>query len=332
MDISVIIPVYNAVKYIERAVKSALDQPESKEIILIWDGCNDGSLELCAKLAKKNPDRIKLLTHPDKKNHGAGASRNLGIKNATYDWIAFLDADDFYLPKRFQKTIRVIDSHENIDAVYETIGTYFENKDAENNWSKSNNSLLTGIKKEIQPEFFFKSQSPIGNYGTIHLNGLTIKKESLYKVGLFNEKLRLHQDTDICIKLSAIAQCYPGEINKPIAMRGVHNENRITAKRTSQQKFDSKMLMWETLIEWGEINLNSKKQNSLKKGMFRDFYAPLGGIKYWPFSILTTIFQFIKIIRIFPKELRNLYMYILLLKLIIPTTLKKSYNKNFRDY
>ena len=46
--------------------------------------------------------KVRLLHHPDGKNHGAGATRNVGIKNAKYDYIAFLDADDFYLSERFK--------------------------------------------------------------------------------------------------------------------------------------------------------------------------------------------------------------------------------------
>jgi glycosyltransferase involved in cell wall biosynthesis len=69
----------------------------------VEDKSPDNALEVCLKLAEKY-QRVKLYQHPDQQNHGAGASRNLGIEKATGEFIAFLDADDYYLPlKLFQK-------------------------------------------------------------------------------------------------------------------------------------------------------------------------------------------------------------------------------------
>ena len=78
MKISVIIPVYNAEKYVSQAVESALQFNEVYEVVLIEDKSPDNALEVCRELAEKY-DRVKLYQHPDKGNHGAGASRNLGI-------------------------------------------------------------------------------------------------------------------------------------------------------------------------------------------------------------------------------------------------------------
>ena len=95
MKISVITPVYNAEKYITQAVESALQFPEVWEIILVEDQSPDNALEVCKTLVTNYPERVKLYQHPDKGNHGAGASRNLAISKATGEFIAFLDADDF---------------------------------------------------------------------------------------------------------------------------------------------------------------------------------------------------------------------------------------------
>ena len=101
MTISVIIPVYNASAFLKKAVNSALQFEEVKEILLLEDCSTDDSLEICRKLAEENT-KIKLFQHPDKGNHGAGASRNLGLSKASQDFISFLDADDYYLPNRFK--------------------------------------------------------------------------------------------------------------------------------------------------------------------------------------------------------------------------------------
>lgn len=76
MKISVVIPVYNAEKYVESAVNSALQQKETAEVILVEDNSPDNALAICTKLSQDNP-RVRLIRHSDGENHGAGESRNL---------------------------------------------------------------------------------------------------------------------------------------------------------------------------------------------------------------------------------------------------------------
>lgn len=97
MKISVIIPVYNAEEFVSQAVESALQFDEVHEVILVEDKSPDNALQVCTQLAEKHT-RVRLYQHPDKGNHGAGPSRNLGIEKSTGDFIAFLDADDYFRP------------------------------------------------------------------------------------------------------------------------------------------------------------------------------------------------------------------------------------------
>ena len=123
MKISVIIPVYNAEKFVTNAVESALQFDEVFEVILVEDQSPDKALDVCKTLAKKH-DRVKLFQHPDKGNHGAGESRNVGMRNATGDFIAFLDADDFFLPNRFDAE-RELFKNPDVDGVYGAIGVHY---------------------------------------------------------------------------------------------------------------------------------------------------------------------------------------------------------------
>ncbi len=96
--VSVIMPVFNAEETLQRAVASvqAQDYPDW-EVILIEDGSSDGSADLCADLAAADP-RIQVLHQP--RNSGAAAARNSGLKIARGRYIAFLDADDEWLPEK----------------------------------------------------------------------------------------------------------------------------------------------------------------------------------------------------------------------------------------
>ncbi|MFN3802759.1 glycosyltransferase family 2 protein [Belliella pelovolcani] len=107
LKVSVIIPVYQAVGFLERAVKSALVQENVQEIILVEDGSIDGSYELCQQLQEKYPI-VQLYTHKGRSNKGQSASRNLALNYAQGEWIQFLDADDELLPDKIKSQLSKI--------------------------------------------------------------------------------------------------------------------------------------------------------------------------------------------------------------------------------
>ena len=101
LTLSVVIPIFNGEKYIERAVISVLNQekpPFTKiEIILVNDGSRDNSYKIITRLVKEF-DNISLIDL--EKNHGVAHARNLGIKAAKTEWLAFLDQDDQWHPQK----------------------------------------------------------------------------------------------------------------------------------------------------------------------------------------------------------------------------------------
>ena len=100
--ISVIIPVYNAESFLCRCVDSILAQTYSNfEILLINDGSSDSSSTICDKYALKDC-RIKVF-HKD--NGGVSETRNVGINNASGEWITFVDSDDWISSNTFQECI-----------------------------------------------------------------------------------------------------------------------------------------------------------------------------------------------------------------------------------
>ena len=247
MKISVIIPVYQAERFVAQAIHSACEQPEVSEVILVEDCSPDCSLEICKELVQHYPYKVKLFRHPDGGNHGAGASRNLGIKKAKGEFIAFLDADDYYLPGRFKRDIEILQNNPGVDGVYNALGVHIH--DAEER--QQINFNLTTVKYSIPPAKLFEEMAPIGNGGYFSGVSLTVRRTTFDKVGLFDTFLELSQDTHMWVKMAAKASLVAGIIDKPVAMRGVHTGNRVKDKA----KFDYyRPLLFQSLLKWANIN------------------------------------------------------------------------------
>jgi glycosyltransferase involved in cell wall biosynthesis len=111
--VSVIVPVYNVEKYVEKCVASILDQTEKDyELLLVDDGSTDNSGKLCDSLAETD-SRIRVI---HQKNQGLGGARNTGIREAAGEWILLVDSDDWIDPDILEKTLAV-GERENADMV-----------------------------------------------------------------------------------------------------------------------------------------------------------------------------------------------------------------------
>lgn len=111
MNLSIIIPVYNVEKYIERCVRSCYDQQlahSEYEIVVIDDESPDGSVKIVQRLKGSYPN-LKIISQ---KNKGLGGARNTGIKNAKGRYLLFLDSDDYLLPNVLDKLLKIAISNE----------------------------------------------------------------------------------------------------------------------------------------------------------------------------------------------------------------------------
>jgi len=226
-QVSVVIPVYNRERFLMQAVESALILEEVGEIILIDDGSSDGSLNLCKKLVKEHANII-LLQHPGGINKGISASRNLGINNASQPFIAFLDSDDWYLPNRFFRGREIFEEFPKADVIYSS-GILEENQDDLSKIYGLNFDIRKSIGFNSSPKEFYEKVIKI-NQIIFQTNGITIKKEFLLKHKLFDERLKLHEDSELWMRLLRNGFFFAGEIEKPVAVIRRHENNTITSR------------------------------------------------------------------------------------------------------
>lgn len=234
--VTVVVPVFNALEFVEEAVNSVVNFLEVGEVILVEDGGSDGSFEKCKEL-ECTLEKVRVLIHVDRQNKGVSASRNLGITEAKFPFIAFLDADDYFLGNRFEAFSNFIESNIHFDGIYEPI-QYFNGSDK-----------IYGVSKPISPAKLLHYLIR-GTYGHFHTNGIIVRKEILLKSGLFIEELDLHQDSDLWLKLAFYGRLVSGRGFKPVSMVRRHEGNRIW-KGTSNS---SRLKQWRVTWNWAKNN------------------------------------------------------------------------------
>lgn len=144
--ISVVVPIYNVEKYLERCIDSIINQTyKNLEILLINDGSKDSSYEICKNVEKKDK-RIKVYS---KENGGLSDARNYGLERAKGEYICFIDSDDYINPKMIEKLYEQIkEKNSDIAIVHYNIV----------NDGEENNQEITDLKEDT---YVYNSESAI---------------------------------------------------------------------------------------------------------------------------------------------------------------------------
>lgn len=261
LQITVVIPVYNSAKTLHRAVYSVLQQHEVQEVLLVEDGSVDESLHISWQLAADNK-KIKVLRHKGGRNKGVSASRNLGIIHASNSWIAFLDADDYYLPNRFKITTTIISDDDEVDGVYEMCGV-----------PGTNGLTPMAPLQRVQPHNLFESLQPLGNKVWFHINGLCVKKTIFQRCGLFDEKLQTSEDSFQWFKMSLAGKLVSGDISKPVAVHSSSSNGLSSKKVQVKADFIAMLLKLFSLCRQKQLN-KSLKELVLSNLIYHCFYNP----------------------------------------------------------
>jgi glycosyltransferase involved in cell wall biosynthesis len=249
MDISVIIPVFNAESFIAQAIDSCLLQKQVKEIILIEDGSTDNSYDICKKYTSQY-DKVILRTHEDHKNLGPSLSRNLGIQSATKEYITFLDADDYFLDNRFDSAIKVLENDATIDSVYSRIKNV--------NLSGEKTSYPDYIPEECYDEEIFLKM--IKGNTSISIISMLIKRSSLINLDHFDPRLILGQDLDFAFNIAHKTKLKFDQNRDCKIIRNIHRNNRSLSSREDHISNRLKIFRkWFFKIEKEKFTKNQKK-------------------------------------------------------------------------
>ncbi|AFY80532.1 glycosyltransferase family 2 protein [Oscillatoria acuminata] len=183
--ISVIIPAYNAEKFIKETINSVLNQTfRDFELIVINDGSTDGTLEVVSTFSDS---RIQVFSYP---NSGPQKSRNRGIDHAKGEYLSFLDADDLWTPDKLERQLQAL--HDNPDAAVAYSWTDFINGSGERLPGGQHFKFTNDVyERLLLGDFIGSGSNPL------------IRKDALLNVGPFDESLVGGQDWEMWLRLAA---------------------------------------------------------------------------------------------------------------------------------
>ena len=192
--VSVIIPVYNAEKYLRECLDSVINQSlQDIEIICVDDGSTDNSLSVLQEYAVKDT-RLKIV---EQSNQGAAAARNAGMAAAQGEYLSFLDADDFYCPEALQKAYNSAISVNADMVVFEA--DFFDDRQGLLRTERLETKYLAGLQEfsaYTVPEFIFQISS-CNTWNKLY------KREFVQRKGLQYQEIKTAND--LCFVYSAIA-------------------------------------------------------------------------------------------------------------------------------
>jgi GT2 family glycosyltransferase len=201
--VSVIIIFFNTEKFIEEAVESVLSQTyERWELMLIDDGSTDKSTDIALWYAAQYPAKIRYLQHPNHQNLGMSASRNLGIWNARGRYVAFLDADDYWLPEKLRMHVAILDNHPEAGMLYGSSKYWF-------GWTGNPNDAIRDYtpKLQVHPQTSFIPPTllPLFLEGKTEIPcpcSVMARTDAIKKVGGFEESFRgMYEDQAFYAKM-----------------------------------------------------------------------------------------------------------------------------------
>ena len=125
-EVSVVVPFLNAGRFLEECIASVIAQSyTSWELVLVNDGSTDNSAAIARAHVAGDPSRVRCFQHPGAERRGASAARNLGIRRATGRYIAFLDADDVWLPGKLAAQVAILEAHPEAAMAYNRTQFWF---------------------------------------------------------------------------------------------------------------------------------------------------------------------------------------------------------------
>ncbi|RNC69637.1 MAG: glycosyltransferase [Desulfuromonadales bacterium] len=217
--VSVIIPAWNAEKFIAETLESVFAQTwRDLEVIVVDDGSRDGTAEVVKTFWEGKAGgsiELKLICQ---QNGGPSKARNAGIRAAKGDYLAFLDADDVWLPETVEHLVAFVDTHPDVSMVFGDAGSFDANGVRFDSFFEKHGCPVTDERNIVSNAFEKLLES---NF--ILTGALLLRRECIDRVGYFDDNLGYGEDYDLWVRITLFHKI--GCINDRLMMRRMHGSN-----------------------------------------------------------------------------------------------------------
>lgn len=223
--VSVVIPTYNRLHSLPRAVESVLRQTfDDFELIVVDDCSKDGTI---AYLESIGDPRLRIIRH--EVNGGANAARNTGVRAARAEWVAFQDSDDEWLVTKLARQVDLVRSLDPQEYGANYCGKIVYGRDLASHGPRRAFYMPALSRKTVEGDL----TAELLQHAIISTQTLMVRKALLDQVGGFDEKLRIGQDWELTVRLSRVTKI--GFVEEPLVMTFVMDDS-ISLKRVNAAK------------------------------------------------------------------------------------------------
>ncbi len=235
---SVVIPVFNGAAFVGRAIESVLAQTwPAHEILVVDDGSTDATATVVAEYVTRHPDQLRYLHQA---NAGVSAARNTGAQAASGDWLAFLDADDWFYPDRLEAHARFIQDDPGLDFL--TADYDYRHPDGSRisgsmELHAAGRTLLARAAGGLRTVMTADELEPFvaSHFGDTHT--LSVPRTTFLQVGGYPTGYRVCEDVFFLVRLCARSQRI-GVVCRPLAAYLIHDAS-ATRRDPLQAQFDN---------------------------------------------------------------------------------------------
>jgi glycosyltransferase involved in cell wall biosynthesis len=249
MRISVVIPTYNRATIVPRAIESALSQTRpADEVIVVDDGSRDDTASTVARFG----DRIRCIRQ---ENGGVSKARNAGVLAATGDWIAFLDSDDVWIPRKLETQVRQLAQHPSA-GVHAANGVYPAENGADLNLLEMRGEHELAEKAALVDRPFNRALRCC-----FLIQGCVARRELLIAAGLFDPILNLFEDMDLFARMAARSAFVMGGAPLVKVMRQGNPSENLSAAGLQNRAFanESLLLTYRKLSRLSGLNRDERR-------------------------------------------------------------------------
>lgn len=260
--VSIILPTYNRAHCIKESIDSILNQSYPYfELIIIDDCSTDNTTALISDIKDE-----RISYYVNEQNHGPSYSRNRGIELAKYDYVAFQDSDDLWLPDKLEKQMEMITGNTSLGMVY----TMMECRDEDGTVSYTpdkNRSI-----ESLQENLFHN----ILSVNVIGLPTALIRKDVFSNVGLFNEDFHALEDWELFIRIAG--KYSVGYVNEPLFIYNRSNSGNVSSNLDAYFEARCKLIKLNKTEMINENVLSAVMEDILAKGIMYGQAEKVGGM------------------------------------------------------